>query len=725
MAITDIIEESSMIEAGAPSIKYEGERPLKKPEMLMAGPDWYRKRMELLMEEYGYGYDEAGEIAFDSDKYYEVIGIDPEQETRNMDQEVVEEGIMRTAAANGGSAHRIQLVKRNKDGSRPGYYGADAGHWSDPGAKATTKEEKSYQQQWQSGGGDPYAGGDKEGISDQQAKDVLRQREDLRKAKEEAEKKAKEQKDKDDAWKAEEKVQLEKKQKQKDKFGLEKFKEAWGKEDDENYGFDKYDANKDGKLSWGEKREKAKLERMQKASLDKYQQLEPFVDMMDDYTAIGEDLSKKQGFTKNPDGSYSYDRDFFRDDKGGIKEEFLSTDSLGNQYINIPGYDFRGRDSFYKDGKLQNAYGLGNPTLTSNRGTSLEKTRPNEYPLQTKTGTYWDVLGQIFNPDDQIGAFNTLQDARTINEFASRFKGGDESAYDEFIEYKNRLKPEPGGSGGEEDPCKGPNPPAYCFVGGKKKDDDAEEDDWYMPLAFRAEGGRVGRAFGGIMGEDGRRAYGLGSIFKKIKKVFKSPIGKAALLGLGGYKMGIFGGGGGKNFKMMEMIMGKGGKGGLWNWAKKNPFAAISGASALSGLMAAKDYKKYDDWNNEDDGTGLGDLKQYRPYGIQAFAEGGKPEAGLMDMGGMEKDYREEGGFVPIGGKEKADDVPARLSKNEFVFTADAVRGAGEGDIDKGAEVMYNMMKNLEAGGQVSEESQGLDGAREMFQTSQRLEEVL
>ena len=84
-----------------------------------------------------------------------------------------------------------------------------------------------------------------------------------------------------------------------------------------------------------------------------------------------------------------------------------------------------------------------------------------------------------------------------------------------------------------------------------------------------------------------------------------------------------------------------------------------------------------------------------------------------------------KGGFVAMGGEERADDVPARLSKNEFVFTADAVRNAGEGDIDKGAEVMYNMMKNLESGGDVSEESQGLDGAREMFKTSQRLEEVL
>ena len=103
----------------------------------------------------------------------------------------------------------------------------------------------------------------------------------------------------------------------------------------------------------------------------------------------------------------------------------------------------------------------------------------------------------------------------------------------------------------------------------------------------------------------------------------------------------------------------------------------------------------------------------------------GLKEGGLMNLGGMEKDYRAEGGFVPIGAKEKADDVPARLSVNEFVFTADAVRGAGQGDIDKGAEIMENMMKHLEQGGQVSEESQGMAGARDMFATSQRLSEVV
>ena len=102
-----------------------------------------------------------------------------------------------------------------------------------------------------------------------------------------------------------------------------------------------------------------------------------------------------------------------------------------------------------------------------------------------------------------------------------------------------------------------------------------------------------------------------------------------------------------------------------------------------------------------------------------------RAEGGLMNLGGMEKYYRAEGGFVPIGAKEKADDVPARLSVNEFVFTADAVRNAGGGDIDKGAQVIENMMRHLEQGGQVSKESQGMAGARDMFATSQRLGEVI
>ena len=108
----------------------------------------------------------------------------------------------------------------------------------------------------------------------------------------------------------------------------------------------------------------------------------------------------------------------------------------------------------------------------------------------------------------------------------------------------------------------------------------------------------------------------------------------------------------------------------------------------------------------------------YPSGGVRVGAE----EGGLMNLGGMEKDYRAEGGFVPIGAKEKADDVPARLSVNEFVFTADAVRNAGGGDIDKGAEVMENMMNHLENGGQVSEESQGGEGAQAMYDQQQMLQ---
>ena len=71
-------------------------------------------------------------------------------------------------------------------------------------------------------------------------------------------------------------------------------------------------------------------------------------------------------------------------------------------------------------------------------------------------------------------------------------------------------------------------------------------------------------------------------------------------------------------------------------------------------------------------------------------------EGGLMDLGGKEMDMR-GGGFIPIGEKERADDVPARLSKNEFVMTADAVRAAGGGSVNEGAKRMYETMNKLEA----------------------------
>jgi len=96
--------------------------------------------------------------------------------------------------------------------------------------------------------------------------------------------------------------------------------------------------------------------------------------------------------------------------------------------------------------------------------------------------------------------------------------------------------------------------------------------------------------------------------------------------------------------------------------------------------------------------------QNYPPSMRGNYEEGGitgvKTNGNLMGlkMGGspMEMDYR-QGGFIPVGSKERADDVPARLSKNEFVMTADAVRAAGGGSVNKGAKRMYNLMNNLEA----------------------------
>jgi len=161
----------------------------------------------------------------------------------------------------------------------------------------------------------------------------------------------------------------------------------------------------------------------------------------------------------------------------------------------------------------------------------------------------------------------------------------------------------------------------------------------------------------------------------------------------------------------------------------KSPHTSEEGIESILQRYAIAVQKLKDrygsDWRAKreelsDEGINMADVL----YGNE-YAQGGRigaQEGGLMNLGGMEKDYRQEGGFVPIGGQEKADDVPARLSKNEFVFTADAVRAAGGGDIDAGAEVMENLMENLEAGGKVSEESQGLEGARDMFANAQALE---
>ena len=313
---------------------------------------------------------------------------------------------------------------------------------------------------------------------------------------------------------------------------------------------------------------------------------------------------------------------------------------------------------------------------------------------------------------------------------------------------------------GPSDPCLGPNPPAYCFIG-KKADDTMAKTTAIDPTMFRFmnRGGMVEDApMGtGIMDLESARQMmfiggvakaigkGLKSATRAVKKVVKSPFGKAALFAapfvMSGGASSFFGKGSFNPF--LRKVAGDTAVSGLGEALSKiglvNKSGALTGKGigslfGITSLLAALQKPKEDenfDLENYYETEGLSDFLANLGQRNRFLAEGGKAEPvakktmPLLDLDGKEMDFRAEGGFVPIGRMEKADDVPARLSKNEFVFTADAVRNAGDGDVDKGAEVMYNTMKNLEAGGTMSEESQGQDGAKEMFQTAQRLEGVM
>ena len=279
-------------------------------------------------------------------------------------------------------------------------------------------------------------------------------------------------------------------------------------------------------------------------------------------------------------------------------------------------------------------------------------------------------------------------------------------------------------------------------------------------------------ADGGIMTlEEPRQGFFLGKIVKKakraVKKITKSPIGKLALAATAA------------NFA--PMLLGKqtllqqaGGFGGLGSFlggkissafkpgsflsplvrADKGLGALSAGKLGLLGLggaaiaapffMGGDEEEEVPEESFTETPASISNIVDQarrqdaslrflpKPKFVDNFylADGGisqmgdrmpMQEGGIMDLGGLEKDYR-TGGFVELGAEERADDVPARLSKNEFVFTADAVRNAGGGDIDEGARVMQNMMDNLEAGGTISEESQGMNPAQEMFDQAQMME---
>jgi hypothetical protein len=86
-----------------------------------------------------------------------------------------------------------------------------------------------------------------------------------------------------------------------------------------------------------------------------------------------------------------------------------------------------------------------------------------------------------------------------------------------------------------------------------------------------------------------------------------------------------------------------------------------------------------------------GDFRNYKKVAMGGMIPPARKAGGIMEL-----DARDTGGFIPYGKKERHDDVPAVLAKNEFVFTSKAVRNAGGGDIKKGAKKMYALMRQLE-----------------------------
>ena len=250
-----------------------------------------------------------------------------------------------------------------------------------------------------------------------------------------------------------------------------------------------------------------------------------------------------------------------------------------------------------------------------------------------------------------------------------------------------------------------------------------------------------------------RQQYGLGSIVKGVKKAVKgvakgiksaakSPIGKAAMLYFGGNLLQgnpMFG----NPFtgRITDFVASKGipsvfsnAVEGYKNLEGPKKFLAQAGiGTALSGGLAA--LMNEDEETREMASQDVGALRKYlssyysnlgynvdeiaenvaRDTSEYGYADGGRigyafgdkveMAAGIEGLpvnvnpkGVKELDLRETGGFIPpVGVKEKADDIPAMLSNNEFVFTADAVKAAGGGSVDKGAQIMYDTMKKLES----------------------------
>ena len=197
----------------------------------------------------------------------------------------------------------------------------------------------------------------------------------------------------------------------------------------------------------------------------------------------------------------------------------------------------------------------------------------------------------------------------------------------------------------------------------------SSKNPFYTQMA--ADGGRIG--------------YGFGNLVGKSSGVVE-PVSGGSTSG-GGFGMGLMG-------KLIQQNPG------MFNNMQQqySPISSNIGSSmfgnGITDLIKQTTKQSYFDENQ--------DYSYAADGGRMGYALGMEVPTRENQAGVKELDYRDTGGFVPpIGIKERADDIPAMLSNNEFVFTADAVRNAGGGDENLGAQRMYKLMKNLEAGGSV------------------------
>jgi hypothetical protein len=203
-------------------------------------------------------------------------------------------------------------------------------------------------------------------------------------------------------------------------------------------------------------------------------------------------------------------------------------------------------------------------------------------------------------------------------------------------------------------------------------DDDEEENDLMAGITFSsAEKSYLFRRLGGAGGSD--RSYTMPQLYKILGNPDKYSADAAVLK------------------EIAIMGLGKGQKDGGRIGYKK-------GANRVSELLILRDGILAKDAN--------ADVSDIEAEIFQLTGKTFKSVGGISDIptgkirknnaGVVERDYRDEGGFVPVGIKERADDVPAMLSKNEFVMTADAVRGIGNGSVEEGSKKLYNTMKKAE-----------------------------